>query len=152
MASIRGSRQSVSSTACQARPAGPLALFRGLQQPCQNLRIATEPIRLLDELASLDLKNLHPTATLMVGSAEFERRNETAQCEIANRLESFLDILARGRLAALAPYGVADGLDMESGSQQATVVIDGLFHVLRRLLAFGLVHLHDVIAHRIIVA
>src|SRR5262245_57211988 len=82
----------------------------------------------------------------MVGGAEFERLNETTQCEIADGLESLLDVLARGRSTIRRLKSVPYRLDMESGRQQATVVIDGLLHLLRRLLACGLVHFDDVIA------
>src|SRR5262249_41680506 len=88
----------------------------------------------------------------MVGGAEFERRNETTQCEIADGLESLLDVLARGRSTTRRLYGVANSFNVKSGRQQATIVIDGLLHLLRRLPACGLVHLDDVLAHRIIIA
>src|SRR5262249_35115536 len=88
----------------------------------------------------------------MVGGAEFERRNETTQCEIADGLESPLDVLARGRSTTRRLKIVAYRLYMESGRHEATVVRDGLLHLLRRLPAFGLVHLDDVIAHQIITA
>src|ERR1700726_3385611 len=64
-----------------------------------DLRIAAEPLRLLDELAALDLEDLHPAAAFMVGLSHLERRNQSAQAEIVDLLKALLHVLP-GRLFA----------------------------------------------------
>ncbi len=47
---------------------------------------------------------------------------------------------------------VADGLDVERGDEDAAVVEHGGGHLLRRRLALLLVHLPDVVQHRVVLA
>src|SRR5260370_29514410 len=47
-----------------------------------DLRIAAEPLGLLDELATLDLEDLDKSATFMVRRGDLERRGPTTKPEI----------------------------------------------------------------------
>src|SRR5437870_233132 len=62
-----------------------------------DLRIAAEPLGLLDELTALDLEDLDKSAAFMVRRGDLERRHQTPEAEILDRLEALLHILA-GRL------------------------------------------------------
>src|SRR5947199_7118349 len=90
-----------------------LLLFRFFDRGGDDLRIAAEPLRLLDELAALDLEDLDKSAAFMVRRGNLERRHQTAEAEILDRLEALLHILAGRLLAAVGLDRVADRLDME---------------------------------------
>ena len=96
-----------------------LGLCNGLRN---NLRIGPEPVGLLDELAALDLEDLHPATAFMVGSVDLERRNQTAEAEIVDRFEAFLHIFSGRLLAARRLERIADRLDMDGGPTDAAVV------------------------------
>src|SRR5215831_6829030 len=143
-------------TRCVAAPTGAatsaLSLLRRLELTREHLGIGAEPVGLLDELAALDLEDLHPAATLVVGSAEFHWRDEATQGYVVDRLEALLHVVAGRLRAAFGLNRVANGLDMNRADQEAAIVVDGVRHFLWRLLAFGLVHRDDCLAHGIIVA
>src|SRR5437660_12277222 len=93
-------------------PAGRAnALLRRGDGLGEDLGITPEPVRFLDELAALDLEDLHPAAAFMVGRGDLQRRYQAAEREVLDRLEALAHVLA-GRLgAALRLDGVADRLD-----------------------------------------
>src|SRR5216683_2697235 len=137
----------LSASIARSRPL--LGLGDGLGD---DLRIAAEPLGLLDELTALDLEDLDKSATLMVRRGDLERRDQTTEAEILDRLKALLHILA-GRLVAARQFDrVADRLDMEGRPQQAAIIHDRAVHNLLRLLAPHLVHLPDFLAHRVVVA
>ena len=76
-------------------PINPLPLIASI---AQDVGIGAEPVRLLDELSALDLEHLDPAAALVIGGAELERRNETTEREVVDRLKALLYVLA-GRLS-----------------------------------------------------
>src|ERR1700736_1679895 len=80
-----------------------------------ELRIATEPLGLLDKLAALDLEHLHPAAALTVPPGPLEWRNQSSQTEIVDLFEALLHVLAGRLLAAVGLQRVADRLDMDGG-------------------------------------
>src|SRR5260221_13226620 len=106
--------------------------------PGDDLRIGAEPVGLLDELAALDLEDLHPATAFMVGSVDLERRNQTAEAEIVDRFEAFLHIFPGRLLAARRLERIADRLDMDGGPKDAAVVNHRVVHLLRRLFALRL--------------
>src|SRR5438270_1696005 len=127
-------------------------LFRLLDCGGNDLGIAAEPLGLLDELAALDLENLHPAAALVVLRGDLERRNQALEGEIVYLFEALLDILA-GRLpAARCLDRIADRLDVKRRVEDCTVVDHRVVHPLWRLLALRLVHGLDFLADRIVVA
>src|SRR5262249_39962813 len=142
-------------TRCVAAPAGAatsaLSLLRCLELTREHLGIGAEPVGLLDELAALDLEDLHPAATLVVRSAEFHWRYEATQGYVVDRLEALLHVVAGRLCAAFGLNRVANGLDMNGADQEAAIVIDGVRHFLWRLLALGLIHGDDFLAHGIVV-
>src|SRR6266849_4469208 len=117
-----------------------------------DLRIAAEPLGLLDELTALDLEDLDKSATLMVRRGDLERRDQTTEAEILDRLKALLHLLAGRLLPAVRFDRIANRLDMEGRPQQTPVVHHRTFHHLLRLLAPRLVHLPDFLAHRVVVA
>src|SRR5882724_13141644 len=96
-----------------------------------DFRVAAEPLGLLDELAALDLEDLHPAAALMVGRRDVERRQQAAEAEIVDLLEALFDIIAGRRFAAIGLERIAGRLDMDGGPQEATVVHNRVIHRLR---------------------
>src|SRR6267378_648737 len=94
------------------RPLRLLGFFDGGRH---YLRIAAEPFGLLDELAALDLEDLDKSAAFMVRRGDLERRDQTAEAEILDRLEALLHILAGRLLPAVRLDRVADRLDMDGG-------------------------------------
>src|SRR5260221_11128107 len=99
--------------------------------PGDDLRIGAEPVGLLDELASLDLENLHPATAFMVGSVDLERRNQTAEAEIVDRFEAVLHIFSARLLAARSLGRIADRLAMYGGPTDTTGVKARVSHHLR---------------------
>src|SRR5215470_3492673 len=128
-----GSRVCAAPLRAAARP-GQASLRRG-DRLGEHLRIAAEPVGLLDELAALDLEDLHPAATLVVRSAEFHWRDKATQGYVVDRLEALLHVVAGRLCAAFGLNRVANGLDMNGADQEAAIVIDGVRHFLWRLLA-----------------
>src|SRR5438552_12624609 len=120
-----------------------LLLFGLFDGGGDDLRIAAEPLGLLDELAALDLEDLYISAALVVGRGDLERWNQTTEAEILDRLEAILHILAGRLLPAVRFERIANRLDMDGGPQHAAVVHDRVVHRLLRLLALRLVHLSD---------
>src|SRR6266568_1883080 len=118
-----------------------LLLLGLLDRGGDDIRIAAEPLGLLDELAALDLKDLDKSAAFMVRRGDLERRHQPAEAEILDRLEALLYILAGRLLPAIRFDRIANRLDMEGRPQHAAVVHDRAFHLLLRLLAPRLVHL-----------
>src|SRR6266699_1549437 len=129
-----------------------LRLLGLLDRGGDDIRIAAEPLGLLDELAALDLKDLDKSAAFMVRRGDLERRHQPAEAEILDRLEALLHVLAGRLLAAVRLDRIANRLDMEGRPQQSAVVHDCAFHHLLRLLAPRLVHLPDFLAHGVVVA
>src|SRR6266571_4763964 len=129
-----------------------LRLLGLLDRGGDDIGIAAEPLGLLDELSALDLEDLDKSAAFMVRRGDLERRNQTAEAEILDRLEALLHILAGRLLPAVCLDRVADRLDMEGRPQQATVVHHRAFHDLLRFLAPRLVHLPDFLANGVVVA
>src|SRR5438046_1640382 len=129
-----------------------LRLFGLFDRGGDDIRIAAEPLGLLDELAALDLEDLDKSAAFMVRGGDLERRDETAEPEILDRLEALLHILAGRLLPAIRFDRIANRLDMQRRPQQAAVVHYRAVHRLLRLLAARLVHLPDFLAHGVVVA
>src|SRR6266436_6584637 len=117
-----------------------------------DIRVAAEPLGLLDELTALDLEDLYEPAAFMVRRGNLERRHQTTEAEISDRLEALLNILAGRLLPAVRLGRIADRLDMEGCPQQASVVHHSAVYHLLRLLAPRLVHFPDFLAHRVVVA
>src|SRR6266478_2875804 len=88
-------------------------LFSLLDGGGDDIRETAEPLGLLDELAALDLKDLDKSAAFMVRRGDLERRNQTTEAEILDRLEALLHLLAGRLLPAIRLDCVADRLDME---------------------------------------
>src|SRR5580704_8616123 len=101
-----------------------LRLLRGLQRVLDDVAIGAEPVGLLDEFAAFDLEDLHPAAAFVVGRRDLQRRDETAEREVADLFEAVLDIGPGRRLAAVRFQRVTDSLNMNGGLQEATIVID----------------------------
>src|SRR6516165_12746457 len=78
----------------------PIRLLRSLQRVGNDVAIGTEPIGFLDEFAAFDLEDLHPAAAFVVGRGDLQRRDETAQCEVADLLEALFHIGSGRWLAA----------------------------------------------------
>src|ERR1700737_4859999 len=97
-----------------------------------DLRVAAEPLGLLDELAALDLEDLHPAAAFVVRRGHLERWHQAAEAEIVDLLEALLHILAGWLLAAVCFERIADRLDMDGGPQDAAVVDHRVVHLLWR--------------------
>src|SRR6516164_10742157 len=133
---------------------GPAAtgLLRLLYRGRHHFRISAEPVRLLDELAVMDLEDLHPSAAFVIGGRDLERRHETAQGEVMDLLETALHICSGRLFAARRLQCVPDRLDVERRVEDSTVVDHRIVHRLGRLLALCLVHGLDVLTHRIVVA
>src|SRR5215207_836447 len=128
----------------------PRCLLRLLDRRGDDVREAAEPLGFLDELAALDLEDLHPAAALVVFGVDLERRDQPAETEIPDLLEALLDVLALRRLAAGRLDRVAHRLDMHGGPQDAAVVEDRVVHDFRRVLALRLVHRADFLAYRVV--
>src|SRR5215467_3753894 len=129
------------------------SLLRCLQRMLDDVAISTEPVRLLDKLAALDLEDLYPAAAFVVSRGDLQRRHEATQGKIADLLEAVLDISSGRRLAAAGFQRITDALDMDRGLQETTVVIDRvLVHQIDRFLAGFFVHRLDLLADRVVVA
>ena len=76
----------------------------------------------------------------MVLTGDFERRDQTSQCEVLDLLEALLDVLTCGWLAAGRLESIADRLNVNRGPQNAAIVHDRVVHRLRRFLALRLIH------------
>src|SRR5215207_2694417 len=127
-------------------------LFGLLDLGGDDLRIGADPFGLLDELAALDLVDLHPAAAFVILRGHGERRHDAAERELLDRLEALLDLLAGRLLAAIRLHRVADRLDVQRRIQDAAIVHHRIAHLLRRLFALRLVHGLDFLAHRVVVA
>src|SRR5712691_1633160 len=90
-----------------------LLLLGLLDRGGDDIRIAAEPLGLLDELAALDLEDLDKTAAFVVRRGDLERRHQPAEAEILDRLEALLHILAGRLLPAIGFDRIANRLDME---------------------------------------
>src|SRR5260221_12884558 len=90
-----------------------LLLFRLFDRGGNDLRVAAEPLGLLDELAALDLEDLDKSAAFMVRRGDLEGRHQATEAEIIDRLEALLHILAGRRLAAVRFDRIANRLDMQ---------------------------------------
>src|SRR5437016_9607906 len=73
-------------------------LFGVLHRVLHDLAIGLHPLRLLDELAALDLEDLHPAAAFMLGGRDRQRRHQSAEIELLDALEALLDVLAFGQI------------------------------------------------------
>src|SRR5437016_2661614 len=129
----------------------PAHSFRFLDSVSYHLGIGPEPIGFLDELAVAHLEHLDPAAALMVLTGDFERRDQTSQCEVLDLLEALLDVLTCGWLAAGRLESIADRLNVNRGPQNAAIVHDRVVHRLRRFLALRLIHCLDFLADRVFV-
>src|SRR4029077_17488797 len=138
---------------CSPHPAAATvaALFGLGDRRSDDFRVAPEPLGLLDELAAVDLEDLHPAAALMVGRRDIERRQQAAEAEIVDLLEALFDIIPGRRFAAIGFERIAGRLDMDGGPQEATVVHNRIIHRLRRLPGLRLPHRPDLPADRIVV-
>src|SRR5690242_14617800 len=87
-------------------------LFGVLHRVLDDVAIGLHPVRLLDELAALDLEDLHPTAAFVLRRRDRQRWHESAEVELLDALKALLDILALGRLAAGQLQRVLQRLDM----------------------------------------
>src|SRR5712691_3835380 len=105
-----------------------LRLLGLLDRGGDDIRIAAEPLSLLDELAALDLEDLDKSAAFMVRRGDLERRDQTTEAEILDRLKALLDILAGRLLPAVGFERIADRLDMEGRPQQTPIVHHRTFH------------------------
>src|SRR6266853_3924394 len=123
-----------------------LRLLGLLDRGGDDIRIAAEPLGLLDELAALDLEDLDKSAAFMVRRGDLEGRHQTTEAEVLDRLEALLHILAGRLLPAIRFDRIANRLDMQRRPQQAAVVHHRTVHSLLRLLAARLVHLPDFLA------
>src|SRR6266851_7019238 len=112
-----------------------LPLLRLFDGSGDDIRIAPEPLGLLDELAALDLEDLDEPAAFMIRRGDLEGRHQTTEAEVLDRLEALLHILAGRLLPAIRFDRIANCLDMEGRPQQATVIHDRALHHLLRLLA-----------------
>src|SRR6266581_6468554 len=99
--------------------ASPRFLFGFFDRGGDDIRIAAEPLGLLDELAAFDLEDLDKSAAFMVRRGDLERRHQPAEADILDRLEALLHVLAGRLLAAIRLDRIADRLDMECRPQQA---------------------------------
>src|SRR5215472_1655807 len=106
----------------------PFRLFAFLHRLGDHFRIGAKPLRLLDELATLDLEDLHPAAALVVGRGYLERWHQTAEAKVTDRFEALLDLFAGRLVSAIRLDRVAGRLDVKGGPQQATVVHDRVVH------------------------
>src|SRR5437773_3279773 len=130
----------------------PSALLGLFYRGVDHVAIGAHPVCRVDEFAALNLEDLDPAATLVIGRGDFERWHEAAQAETADRFQPLLDVVAGRLLAAIRLQRVADRLDMDGGLQQTAVVVDRVFvHALEGLLALLLVHLLDLLPDRILV-
>src|SRR6202022_3759729 len=59
-------------------------LFRRLQCMLDDVAVGAEPVGFLDELAALNLEDLHPAAAFVVGRRDLQRRDEAAEGEVAD--------------------------------------------------------------------
>src|SRR5438132_7701379 len=75
-------------------------LFGVLHRVLHNLAIGLHPLRLLDELAALDLEDLHPAAAFMLGGRDLHRRHQSAQIELHEALEVLLIVRSLDRSTA----------------------------------------------------
>src|SRR5438094_10570215 len=91
----------------------PLRLLGLLDGGGDDIRIAAEPLGLLDELAALDLEDLDKSAAFMVRRGDLEGRHQATEAEIIDRLEALLDILASRRLPAVGFDCIANRLDVQ---------------------------------------
>src|SRR6266478_6225269 len=116
-----------------------------------ELRIAAEPLGLLDELAALDLEDLHPAAAFVISRGHLEWGHQATEAEVLDLLEALFDILS-GRLAAAIGFEcIAGRLDMHGSPQEPTVVHDRVIHRLGRLPALRLQHRPDLVTDGIVV-
>src|SRR6516225_11811483 len=107
-------------------------LFGFLDCSGHDFRVSAEPVRLLDELAALDLKNLHPAAAFVVARGDLERRDQAAKREVVDRLEARFDVFAGRGLAAGRLKGVARRLDVERRPEDPKVVHNRVVHRTRQ--------------------
>src|SRR5580704_19169947 len=98
-----------------------ISLFRGLDRVLDDIAIVAEPAGRLDELAALDLKDLHPAAAFVVGRGDVERRDEASK-GVVDRLQALFDVVPSRLLAAVRLQGTADRIDIDRRLQQAAVV------------------------------
>src|ERR1043166_8061969 len=117
-----GSRVCAAPLRAAARPGQ--ALFSRGDRLGEHLRIAAEPLGLLDELAALDLEDLHPAAAFVVGRGDLHGRDEAAEGEVLDLLEALAHVFAGRPLAALGLDGIADRLHLQRDPEQAAVTID----------------------------
>ena len=115
-----------------------------------HVRVGRVPVGDLHELAALHLPDLDEPAALVVGRRDLERRHQPAEGEVGDLLEAGLHVGAGDLPVRLGLERVADGLHVERGDEDAAVVEDGGGHLLRRRLALLLVHLPDLVQHRVV--
>src|SRR5262245_49717437 len=115
-----------------------------------DILVGGVPVSDLFELAALHLPDLDKTTTFMILRRDLQRRHQPAEGEVVDLLEPLLHVLASDLAIRLGLDGVANGLDVERGSQHAPVVVHGGGHLLGRLLALLLVHLADLVEHGVV--
>ena len=118
----------------------PLRLLRLFDCGGDDVRVAAEPLGLLDELASLDLVDLNEPAAFMVRRGNLEGRHQTTETEIIDRLKHLWENrLARAKassspeqymdeLASFSWYFIAAKFDDEWAIDQLTepIKVEGL--------------------------
>src|SRR5436853_4575605 len=90
-----------------------LLLFGLFNRGGNDLRIAAEPLGLLDELAALDLEDLDKSTAFMIRRGDLEGRHQTTEAEIIDRLEALLHVLASWLLPAIRFDCIANRLDVQ---------------------------------------
>src|SRR5262249_24804049 len=142
--------------ACPPPPApriwGRLLGRRGLDVLGHDVRVGRVPVGDLLELAALHLPDLDEPAALVVGRGHLERRHQPAEGEVVDLLEAGLDVGAGDLAVRLGLERVADGLDVQRGDEHPAVVEHGGGHLLGSGLALLLVHLPDLVQHRVVAA
>src|SRR5437773_11428739 len=96
-----------------------LRLFGLFDRGGDDIRIAADPLGLLNNLAALDLEDLDKSAAFMVRRVDLERRHQPAEAEVLDRLEALLYILAGRLLPAVRFDRIANRLDMEGRPEHA---------------------------------
>src|SRR5579864_1965014 len=138
----------MTSPAVRRRP----GLFGRLDGFVYDVAIGVEPLGLLDELAALDLEDLHPAAALVIVRRDLQRRDQSAEREVLDLLEALLDVVTGRLLATVGLDRIAQRLDLDSRLKDAAVIDNRVVHFLRRFFTVLFVHILDLLTDRIVVA
>src|SRR2546428_7656212 len=97
-------------------PRASSLLLRGVFDVlAHHVLVGGKPVGHLLELPTLHLPDLNETATLVVGRRDLERRDQTAQGEVRDLLETSLRVVPRELAVRLCLQCVADGLHADGG-------------------------------------